>query len=96
MFPFRSIGSYRGDKNKLFPTNCVRFLTHDELLYIKEVVGFECAAANDSITCVLQHTDNNLDEHDKKTRDVYIIDFTRQSLSISKSSVTGSWKAQHV
>lgn len=36
----RSIGSYRGDKNKWFPTNCVRFLTQDELLYIKEVVSF--------------------------------------------------------
>lgn len=60
-----SIGSYRGDKNKWFPTNCVRFLTQDELLYIKEV-----------------HTDNS-DEHSKIVRDVHIIDFSTQSLSIS-------------
>ena len=81
----RSIGSYRGDKNKWFPTNCVRFLTQDELLYIKEVVSLADILLRIYITFSynLQHTDSS-DEHQKIVCDVHIIDFTKQSLSISK------------
>lgn len=81
------MGTYRGDKSKWFPTNCVRFLTQDELLYIKEVVsvGITNLLQLDELFYVmsLQHTDN-LDEQQKRTADVYIIDFTKKNLSISK------------
>ncbi len=33
------MADHRGDKQKFFPTNYVRFLTKDELQYIRDVVS---------------------------------------------------------
>ena len=34
----RCVGDHRGDRQKFFPTSEVRFLTKEELQYIKQVV----------------------------------------------------------
>ena len=88
--PIRSRGTYRGDKDKWFPTNCVRFLTREELLYIKEVVRFGRFSYRFlSLFTNLQHADSSDEQQQKVVFDVHVIDFSKQSYSISKSNLQG-------
>ena len=86
--PIRSKGTYRGDKDKWFPTNCVRFLTREELLYIKEVVSFVQFSYRFISIPDLQHADSSDEQQQKVVFDVHIIDFSKQNFSISKCNLT--------
>jgi hypothetical protein len=47
----RCVGDHRGDRNKFFPTSAVRFLTNDELGYVKAMkMGLQQMMTDDSST----------------------------------------------
>jgi hypothetical protein len=80
----RCVGDHRGDRNKFFPTSAVRFLTNDELGYVKAMkMGLQQMMTDDSST-----SSNEQSTHCLNLQTDYAVSFSNEDSLIITISPT--------